>query len=149
VRLARVISSVLAFAVVAALSLAVSGCADTAGTGPTDYAPFSKTDLRLGNGTVAESGKSLTVNYTGWLYDPDKGEQKGLIFDTSIGRGTFTFVLGAGQVIPGWDQGLVGMQVGGLRRLVLPPSLAYGQTRTGPIPPNATLVFEVELVDVQ
>lgn len=148
-RLARVISPLLAFAVVAVLSCAVSGCADTAGTGPTDYAPFSKVDLRLGSGAVAESGKSLTVNYTGWLYDPDKAEQKGLIFDTSLGRSVFTFVLGAGQVIPGWDQGLVGMQVGGLRRLVLPPSMGYGQARTGPIPPNATLVFEVELVDVQ
>ena len=148
-RLARVISSVLAFAAVAVLSLAVSGCTNTAGTGPTDYAPFSKVDLRLGNGAAAESGKSLTVNYTGWLYDPDKGEQKGLIFDTSLGRGTFTFVLGAGQVIPGWDQGLVGMQVGGMRRLVIPPSLGYGQARQGPIPPNATLVFEVELIDVQ
>ena len=148
-RLVRVIHSVLALAIVAVLSLAVSGCNNTTGTGPTDYAPYSQTDLRLGTGTVAESGKSITVNYTGWLYDPDKGEQKGLIFDTSLGRCTFTFVLGAGQVIPGWDQGLVGMQVGGLRRLVLPPSLAYGQTRTGPIPPNATLVFEVELVDVQ
>ena len=148
-RLVRVIYSALAFAVVAVLSLAVSGCTNTTGTGPTDYAPYSQTDLRLGSGAVAETGKSITVNYTGWLYDPDKAEQKGLIFDTSIGRSTFTFVLGAGQVIPGWDKGVVGMQVGGLRRLVIPPSLGYGQIRQGPIPPNATLVFEVELIDVQ
>jgi FKBP-type peptidyl-prolyl cis-trans isomerase FkpA len=145
----RVIPSALAVLVLPVLSLAVGGCNNTTGTGPTDYAPYSQTDLRLGGGTVAEAGKNVTVNYTGWLYDPDKGEQKGLVFDTSLGRSTFTFVLGAGEVIPGWDKGVAGMQVGGLRRLVVPPSLAYGQTRRGPIPPNTTLVFEIELLDVQ
>lgn len=147
-RLARVIPLVLSVTALAVLALAVGGCDQTA-TGPTDYAPFQQIDLRLGGGTVAETGKSVTVNYTGWLYDPNKGEQKGLIFDTSIGRATFTFVLGAGEVIPGWDQGVVGMQVGGARRLIVPPSMAYGQVRRGPIPPNATLLFEIELLDVQ
>jgi FKBP-type peptidyl-prolyl cis-trans isomerase FkpA len=143
-----VLSSVVAVAALAVVPLAVSGCDNTV-TGPSDYAPFAKIDLRLGAGATAEAGKSVTVNYTGWLYDPNKGEQKGLIFDTSIGRATFTFVLGSGQVIPGWDEGVPGMQVGGTRRLIVPPSMAYGQTRRGPIPPNATLLFEIELLDVQ
>lgn len=148
VRLARVISTVVAASALAVVPFALSGCDNTV-TGPSDYAPYSQRDLRLGGGTVAETGKLVTVNYTGWLYDPTKAEDKGLVFDTSLGRGTFTFVLGAGEVIPGWDKGVVGMQVGGLRRLVIPPSLAYGQGRRGPIPPNGTLVFEVELLDVQ
>jgi len=143
-----VISSVLAVAALASVPFAISGCDNTV-TGPSDYAPYSQRDLRIGGGTVAESGKSVTVNYTGWLYDPNKAENKGLVFDTSIGRATFTFVLGSGQVIPGWDKGVVGMEVGGLRRLVIPPSMAYGQARRGPIPPNGTLVFEIELIDVQ
>ena len=133
----------------ATLTVAVSGCADTTATGPTDYSPYQQIDLRLGSGTAATTGSSVTVNYTGWLYDPNKGEQKGLMFDTSMGRGTFTFTLGEGSVIPGWDKGIVGMQIGGMRRLIVPPSLAYGQNRYSVIPPNATLLFEIELIDVQ
>ena len=92
----------------------------------------------------------LGVQYTGWLFDPSKADQKGLVFDTSIGStDPFSFTLGAGQVISGWDQGLVGMKVGGLRRLVVPPSLAYGTSRNNSIPPNATLVFDIELVSLQ
>jgi FKBP-type peptidyl-prolyl cis-trans isomerase FkpA len=143
-----VISSVVAVAALASVPFVVSGCDNTV-TGPSDYAPYSQRDLRLGGGTVAESGKSVTVHYVGWLYDPNKAEEKGLVIDTSIGRSAFTFLLGEGAVIPGWDTGVVGMQVGGLRRLVIPPSMAYGQVRRGPIPPNTTLVFEIELIDVQ
>lgn len=93
----------------------------------------------------------MSVNYTGWLYDPAGADGKGRQFDTSTGRGVFTFVLGTGAVIRGWDQGVAGMRVGGLRRLVIPAELAYGSTGAGNgvIPPNATLVFDVELVDVQ
>ena len=89
------------------------------------------------------------MNYTGWLYDASRPDQKGLQFDSSVGRTPFTFNLGSNQVIDGWDRGVVGMKVGGLRRLVIPPSLAYGGTRNGPIPPNATLVFDIELLDAQ
>jgi len=89
------------------------------------------------------------VNYSGWLYDATKPDFKGLLFDTSTGVGPFTFTLGGGQVIAGWDQGLVGMKVGGLRQLIIPPELAYGTARNGAIPPNAALIFEVELTDVQ
>lgn len=137
-----------AIAVGCLFALAASGGCNSTPTSPTSVA-FSQTDLRAGAGTEAATGKVLTVNYTGWLYDASKPDQKGLIFDTSVGRPPFSFTLGAGQTIPGWDQGLVGLRVGGLRRLVIPSSLAYGGTRTFAIPPYATLLFEVELLDVQ
>jgi len=98
-------------------------------------------DQTAGQGAAAQPGDTLTVNYTGKL-------DNGTVFDTSVGRGPFSFVLGAGQVIPGWDQGLVGMQVGGTRTLIIPPELAYGPQGIGPIPPNATLTFEVTLLSV-
>lgn len=147
-RLARVIPAALALVALASLTVVTAGCYGNT-SGPTDFAPYQQIDLKIGSGTAAESGKSVTVNYTGWLYDPAKTEQKGLVFDTSSGRGAFTFVVGAGSVIEGWDKGVLGMKVGGFRRLVVPPSMAYGQTRYSVIPPNATLVFEIELVDVQ
>lgn len=125
-----------------------AGCAGSP-TSPSNYAPFSQADVRPGTGATAATGGILTVNYTGWLYDVTGPDQKGLQFDSSIGTTAFTFTLGSRQVINGWDLGLQGMQVGGLRRLVIPPSLAYGGTRNGPIPPNATLVFDIELLDAQ
>ena len=114
-------------------------------------APYSKSDLRAGTGaTERRVGQTLSVNYTGWFYDASKADQKGLIFDSTRGHSSaFTFTLGTGAVIAGWDQGLPGMQVGGLRRLVIPPSLAYGSSRRRSIPPNSTLLFEVELLDAQ
>lgn len=99
-------------------------------------------DERIGTGATAEVGKSVTVNYTGRFTD-------GRVFDTSVGREPFTFTLGAGSVIAGWDQGLQGMQVGGKRLLIVPPSLGYGAMDYGPIPGNSTLIFEVELLSVQ
>jgi FKBP-type peptidyl-prolyl cis-trans isomerase FkpA len=132
---------------------ACGGDGDDASSSPTapstPGAPFSQTDLRVGTGAEAVAGRSLAVNYTGWLYDPGQAESKGRQFDSSVGRQPFVFRLGAGGVIRGWDQGLVGMRVGGARRLVIPPELAYGASGSGPIPPNATLVFDVELLDVQ
>ena len=100
-------------------------------------------DIKVGIGAVAEVGKSVTVHYTGWLTDGTK-------FDSSKDRGQpFTFQLGAGRVIKGWDQGVAGMKVGGVRKLTIPPQLGYGARGAGGvIPPNATLVFEVELLDV-
>ncbi len=136
---------------VVSAALAAIGCGGSSPTAPTflPFAEFSQTDLRVGDGAEATAGRSLTVHYTGWLYDPTQAEQKGQQFDTSVGRDPFTFTLGAGRVIQGWDQGVVGMKVGGQRRLIIPPSLAYGSTGSGPIPPNATLVFDIELLDVQ
>jgi FKBP-type peptidyl-prolyl cis-trans isomerase len=126
----------------------VSGCTETP-TAPSNFAPFTVTDLRVGTGGDAVTGRTLTVNYTGWLFNTSRTDNKGAIFDTSEGADPFTFLLGAGSVIEGWDQGLSGMRVGGLRRLVIPPSLAYGSARNGVIPPNATLLFEVELIEVE
>jgi FKBP-type peptidyl-prolyl cis-trans isomerase FkpA len=131
-----------------AILLIVAACGASPTT-PSNNAPYSQTDLRLGTGTLAETGKVLTVNYTGWFYSTTGTDHKGPEFDSSTGRGPFSFTLGGSEVIKGWDQGLVGMRVGGIRRLVIPPSLGYGSVRFGPIPPNATLLFEVELVDVQ
>ena len=99
---------------------------------------------------MANSGQTATVNSTGWLYAENAPDNKGTKFDSSIGRGPFEFKLGAGQVIRGWDQGVQGMKVGGQRRLVLPPEFGYGARGAGGvIPPNATLVFDVELLGVR
>jgi FKBP-type peptidyl-prolyl cis-trans isomerase FkpA len=148
VTVARFASRILPFAACAVLLAGAAGC-DKGSTGPSATAPFSQVDLRLGDGTEAVSGKTLTVQYTGWLYDPTRTDFKGLQFDTSAGSTGFVFGLGGQQVIAGWDRGLVGMKVGGIRKLVIPPSLAYGSVRNQSIPPSATLVFEIELLDVQ
>jgi FKBP-type peptidyl-prolyl cis-trans isomerase FkpA len=133
---------VFAAALVAAGFLA--GC--TSPVSPLKYAPFSQTDLQEGTGEPVINGDVLTVDYTGWLYDPSQPDSKGLVFDTSLGGSPFQFTLGNSQVIPGWDRGLVGMKVGGLRRLVIPPSLGYGGERRNEIPPFSTMLFEVQLV---
>lgn len=100
-------------------------------------------DTQVGTGAEATNGAKITVNYTGMLTD-------GKVFDSSIPRNQpFTFNLGAGQVIQGWEQGFVGMKVGGKRKLTIPPSLGYGPQGTGPIPGNATLIFDVELLKVE
>jgi FKBP-type peptidyl-prolyl cis-trans isomerase FkpA len=98
-------------------------------------------DQAVGTGAEAKSGDVITVNYTGRLSD-------GTVFDTSIGREPLQFMLGASNIIPGWNQGIEGMKVGGKRLLIIPPSLAYGAQGIGPIPPNATLIFEIDLLDV-
>jgi FKBP-type peptidyl-prolyl cis-trans isomerase FkpA len=134
---------------ITALSFITTACGDSNPTQPTPRADYSATDLRVGTGTEATAGKRLSVNYTGWLYNPSGTDGKGAQFDSSIGRAPFPFTLGAGQVISGWDRGVAGMRVGGQRRLVLPPELAYGSSGNGPIPPNATLVFDIELLDAQ
>jgi FKBP-type peptidyl-prolyl cis-trans isomerase len=107
-------------------------------------------DTTIGTGAEATSGQQISVHYTGWLYDPAAPENKGRKFDSSRDRGQpFEFTLGVGQVIGGWDQGFAGMKVGGSRTLVIPPELGYGARGAGGvIPPNATLLFEVELLGV-
>jgi FKBP-type peptidyl-prolyl cis-trans isomerase FkpA len=111
--------------------------------------PLQKTELAPGTGAEITSGQTALVHYTGWLYDAAAPENKGKQFDSSVGGEPFEFPLGAGRVIAGWDQGVVGMKVGGKRRLVIPPVMAYGQSGAGGvIPPNATLVFDVELVEI-
>ncbi len=105
------------------------------------------TDTQVGSGATAVAGQRVSVHYTGWLYQGGKAGSK---FDSSKDRGQpFQFALGAGQVIRGWDEGVQGMKVGGTRHLVIPPELGYGARGAGGvIPPNATLLFEVELLAV-
>ena len=112
---------------------------------------MTMTDVKTGTGAEAVAGKTVVVHYTGWLYDEAAPEHKGQKFDSSRDRGDpFDFPLGAGHVIKGWDQGVAGMKVGGQRTLVIPPELGYGARGAGGvIPPNATLVFDVELLDVK
>ena len=127
-------------------------------TGPTTVeqtwvanVPLTTTDLTVGTGAEAVNGARLVVDYYGWLYNAAGTDNKGTLFDTSLrtGAAPFQFVLGAGNVIQGWEQGLPGIKVGGIRRLIVPPALAYGSTGSGSaIPPNATLVFEVRLNDI-
>jgi FKBP-type peptidyl-prolyl cis-trans isomerase len=108
------------------------------------------TDRRIGTGETAVAGREVAVHYTGWLFDPSAPDNKGRKFDSSRDRGDpFRFELGAGHVIQGWDQGVEGMKVGGQRTLTIPPELGYGARGAGGvIPPNATLVFDVELLEV-
>jgi FKBP-type peptidyl-prolyl cis-trans isomerase FkpA len=131
----------------AAACLAGTSCSNSPNA-PTSTAPFSQVDLLVGSGLEAAPGNVLTVNYSGWLYDPSKPDGKGLLFDTSAGTEPYQFTLGAGLVIQGWDKGLVGMKTGGIRRLVVPPSLGYGNVRNSSIPPYSSMVFEIELVNV-
>jgi FKBP-type peptidyl-prolyl cis-trans isomerase FkpA len=108
-------------------------------------------DTLVGKGREAEAGFNVTVHYTGWLYDPSKPEGKGTKFDSSVERHEpFVFFLGGGQVIQGWDQGFAGMKVGGKRTLIIPPDMGYGAYGAGGvIPPNATLIFDVELLAIK
>ena len=110
-----------------------------------------KIDSLEGDGETAKRGSSVTVHYSGWLYDPSKPQGKGTKFDSSKDRGqTFQFGLGRGMVIQGWDKGVEGMKVGGNRTLIIPPDLGYGSRGAGGvIPPNATLLFDVELINVE
>ena len=108
-------------------------------------------DVSAGTGAAATAGKEVSVHYTGWLYDATASDKHGKKFDSSRDRGEpFAFKLGAGQVIRGWDQGVAGMKVGGKRTLIIPSELGYGARGAGgAIPPNATLLFDVELLGVK
>lgn len=108
-------------------------------------------DGKTGTGAEANPGRTVTVHYTGWLYDESREDRKGRKFDSSRDRNDpFTFKLGAGQVIQGWDQGVAGMRVGGVRTLTIPSDMGYGRRGAGSaIPPDSVLVFDVELLDVK
>lgn len=108
-------------------------------------------DARVGVGAEAQPGRRVVVHYTGWLYEESRPDRKGAKFDSSRDRNEpFSFSLGAGEVIRGWDEGVAGMRVGGQRTLTIPPNLGYGaQGAGGVIPPNATLLFEVELLEIR
>ena len=112
---------------------------------------LQKNDTKQGTGAEAVPGKAVVVHYTGWLYDPSAPEGKGTKFDSSLDRKVpFGFILGAGRVIRGWDEGVAGMKVGGSRTLIIPPDMGYGARGAGGvIPPNATLIFDVDLLEVK
>lgn len=130
--------------------LMLAACANPAPPPGGSVADLQRIDQVIGSGSVATPGTAVTVHYTGWLYDEKAPQQRGLKFDSSLDRGeAFTFKLGAGQVIRGWDEGVAGMRVGGKRTLVIPAWLGYGSRGAGGvIPANASLVFEVELLGV-
>jgi FKBP-type peptidyl-prolyl cis-trans isomerase FkpA len=136
--------------VIAAATFVACDGAEAPLTSPPPSA-FSQADLVQGDGAAARRGARLTVHYAGWLFDAKRPDSKGKQFDSSLGSEPFTFRLGAGEVIRGWDQGFEGMRVGGKRRLILTPELAYGPfgTPDGAIPANAGLVFDMELLDVR
>ena len=137
--------------------LAVSGCKADSKSSSKESAmtqnvtELIKKDTVQGEGREAEAGFNVTVHYTGWLYDPSKPDGKGKKFDSSVDRHEpFVFFLGGGQVIQGWEEGFSGMKVGGKRTLIIPPNMGYGAYGAGGvIPPNATLIFDVELLGIK
>lgn len=133
------------------VALLATACSPSTPPAGGSIAEFQRIDETVGTGTTATAGSEVTVHYTGWLYDENAANQRGLKFDSSLDRGQpFVFPLGAGKVIRGWDEGVEGMQVGGKRTLMIPAHLGYGQRGAGGvIPPDASLVFDVELLDVQ
>jgi FKBP-type peptidyl-prolyl cis-trans isomerase FkpA len=139
------------FVLCAALAMSACGGDDDGGmmnlipTSPTSNVSFSSTDLRVGTGAEATTGRATTVRYAGWLYAPSATDNKGTPFDS----GTINVTVGTG-VIPGFSMGINGMRVGGLRRVVIPPNLGYGNNPpSGIIRPGETLLFEIELLAVQ
>jgi FKBP-type peptidyl-prolyl cis-trans isomerase FkpA len=112
---------------------------------------FTTVDTKLGEGREAEKGLTITVHYSGWIYDENEDDKKGNKFDSSKDRNEpFTFVLGVGQVIKGWDDGFAGMKIGGTRTIIIPSEMGYGSRGAGSvIPPNADLIFDVELLGIQ
>jgi len=143
------------FQIVASIACAVAltACGGGGNDTPATTAPvqpvFSKTDIVVGTGTEAAAGDTVTVHYTGWLYSDSASDKKGTQFETSVGSAPFSFPLGQGKVIAGWDQGVVGMKVGGKRTLIMPASMAYGSTAQVKIPANSALVFDVEVLSVK
>ncbi|HIO97025.1 MAG TPA: FKBP-type peptidyl-prolyl cis-trans isomerase [Leucothrix sp.] len=149
-------TKILSLALIVFLGTTTVINADTATNKKEDkvaVAPTSlvKNDVKVGKGVEAKAGQQVSVHYTGWLFDPKASDFHGKQFDSSRTRGTaFKFPLGAGRVIKGWDQGVEGMKVGGQRTLTIPAALGYGARGAGGvIPPNATLVFDVELMGVE
>lgn len=145
-------------AILPLMAVTATGCgrgssytAEQAARSRTTIETVQTRDVTPGVGEAAEPGRRLVVHYTGWLYDSAAAGRRGLSFDSSRTAGRpFDFVLGSGQVIDGWERGVAGMKEGGVRELVIPPRLAYGSNGSaGVIPPDATLVFEIELVDVR
>lgn len=144
-------------ALTALLALTVAACGGGGGgggnnpTAPSANVPFTITDLRVGTGAEAVAGRIVAVDFTGWLFSATGPDNKGTQFDSSLLPGRIPLVATAGgtDTIPGFSQALIGMRVGGLRRVVIPPDLGFGPQANGPIPGNSTLIFEIELIAIQ
>jgi hypothetical protein len=148
-RLRTVLTVPVRIALVLAIAISAAACGG-GNTAPSSVvtppsAPYSQVDLREGTGIPATLGRSITVAYTGWLYDPSKPDSKGTAFDSSNG---YTLQFTSTGIIQGWVRGVAGMKVGGQRRLIIPPDLGYGSQMVNGIPPNSTLVFEITLLNV-
>ena len=143
------------FIIAPLLALLVAACGGSSNSesaeGRSNVAELIKQDNTVGNGNEAAAGRAVTVHYTGWLYNESAADKKGTKFDSSRDRNEpFEFNLGAGEVIRGWDEGVAGMKVGGRRTLTIPPNMGYGARGAGGvIPANATLIFDVELLNVR
>lgn len=153
----------LALSLLTAAALTLTACAEAPApkeseltvidtiAGDSDIKDLVIEEVKAGDGATASAGQTVSVHYTGWLYDPAAADKHGTKFDSSRDRGQpFQFPLGGGRVIKGWDEGVAGMQVGGQRTLIIPPHKGYGSRGAGgAIPPNATLIFDVELLGVE
>jgi FKBP-type peptidyl-prolyl cis-trans isomerase FkpA len=117
--------------------------------GPDKLTQLVTFDQVVGKGKLAAAGSTVTIHYTGWLYVPKAPKQRGAAFDTSVGATPHTFTLGTGAVIKGWDEGVLGMRAGGKRTLLVPASMGFGKEGLGPVPPTASMVFDVELLKVK
>ena len=125
------------------------GSSPTSPSSSSSGVTFNSEDLTVGNGETVAKGDRIKVWYTGWIYVKSAPGNKGQSFDSNRDRELFRYIVGTGHVIEGWDQGVPGMKVGGVRRLIIPPELAYGSQGQNPIPPDATLIFEIEVVEVE
>lgn len=149
-RLSRRLAMTLGLA--AGLGLAGCGGGNTTDSDPMGWNTVTALqvyDTPAGTGAQADAGKTVTVHYTGYIFDVrGVASSRGTQFDTSVGKSPLSIKLGSGAVIPGFDQGVTGMKVGGKRMIIIPASLAYGRTGNGPVPPNAAVIFDVELLSV-
>jgi FKBP-type peptidyl-prolyl cis-trans isomerase FkpA len=138
-----------ALVVQAAVPAVAAQAALTVAAGPAKLGELVKMDRSIGKGRLAASGDTVTIHYSGWLYAPKAKHQHGPQFDTSYDSEPFTFKLGAGTVIKGWEEGVRGMRVGGKRTLLVPASMGFGKEGLGPVPTGASLVFDIELMAVK
>ncbi len=138
-------------------SVSAAACGGSNPTEPSPIAqtwvadvPFQSIDIEVGTGDEVDNGTRIRVDYVAWLYSTATSDNKGTVIDTSLqtGRGPYEYVVGTGTVIAGWERGIPGMRVLGIRRLIVPPALAYGSTGNNNIPPNATMIFEVRVNEI-
>ena len=142
------LSLIAAMFAIASLSACGGSSSDAPSTPVYSPAALTKTDVVVGTGATATTGKAVKVHYTGWLYDTKVADFKGAKFDSSAGKAPYPYTVGSANVIAGFDQGVTGMKVGGKRTVLVPSNLGYGPAGSQSIPPNSGLVFDLELIEV-